>query len=229
MPDDRSSSQGEKKTILFNCTKKETHHPNAGFKKLARRLKANFKISSNKDEISKDRLAEANLLVFGGPREQFSTNEFEEIKNWLSGGGRCLILLGEGGEKEKSNMNYLLEEYGMSINNDSVLRNVFYKYLHPKEVFIAEGVLVPDLARKKVVTNLVTCIMMFTHHYSSSRRIRSTLEVCGRAHNLNPHRLLLAMLESPRTSCSSCTRTVHPSTYSAPRGRCYPRAQSRTP
>jgi intraflagellar transport protein 52 len=40
--------------------------------------------------------------------------------------------------------------YGMSINNDSVVRSVFYKYMHPKEVFIAEGILVPDLIRKKV-------------------------------------------------------------------------------
>lgn len=38
----------------------------------------------------------------------------------------------------------------MSVNSDSVMRSVFYKYLHPKEVFIAEGVLVPDLARNKV-------------------------------------------------------------------------------
>jgi hypothetical protein len=39
----------------------------------------------------------------------------------------------------------------MSVNNDSVMRSVFYKYLHPKEVFIAEGVLVPDITRKKVL------------------------------------------------------------------------------
>ena len=38
----------------------------------------------------------------------------------------------------------------MSINNDSVMRSVYYKYIHPKEVFIAEGTLVPDLIRKKV-------------------------------------------------------------------------------
>jgi hypothetical protein len=38
----------------------------------------------------------------------------------------------------------------MSVNSDSVMRSVFYKYLHPKEVFIAEGILVPDIARKKV-------------------------------------------------------------------------------
>ena len=43
----------------------------------------------------------------------------------------------------------------MSINSDSVLRSVFYKYMHPKEVFIAEGTLVPDLIRKKVGNNYV--------------------------------------------------------------------------
>lgn len=150
MPEDRASSQGERKCILFNCTKKETHHPNSGFKKLSRRLKSTFKISTNKDEIVRDRLAEADVIVFGGPRDPFSTNEFEEMKRWLSSGGRCLVLLGEGLDNQKGNFNYFLEEYGMSINNDSVLRSVFYKYLHPKEAFIAEGILVPDLARKKV-------------------------------------------------------------------------------
>lgn len=162
MPEDRAE-RGDKKCILFNCTKKETHHPNNGLKKLARRLKTNFKISTNKDEISRDRLAEANLLVFGGSREPFSKVEFEEIKTWLSGGGRCLVMLGEGGEKQKGNMNFLLEEYGMSINDDSVLRNVFYKYLHPKEVFIAEGILVPDLARKKVSLSR-SMTPLYSHH-----------------------------------------------------------------
>jgi intraflagellar transport protein 52 len=61
------------------------------------------------------------------------------------------VLVGDGGEKETGcNINYLLEEYGMSINSDSVMRSVYYKYLHPKEVFIADGVLVPDLCKKKV-------------------------------------------------------------------------------
>lgn len=40
--------------------------------------------------------------------------------------------------------------YGMSVNSDSVTRSIFYKYLHPKEVYISEGILVPDLIRKKV-------------------------------------------------------------------------------
>lgn len=39
--------------------------------------------------------------------------------------------------------------YGIELNRDSVMRSVYYKYLHPKEVYIAEGLLVPDMGRKK--------------------------------------------------------------------------------
>lgn len=144
------SDDSAKRTILFNASKRESHQPSGGFKKLFRRLKTNFRVVTNKDELSRDRLSESSLVVFGGPREPFSSLEFVELKSFLGGGGRVLVLLGDGGEKQTGcNMNYLLEEYGMSVNNDSVMRSVFHKYLHPKEVFIAEGVLVPDIARKK--------------------------------------------------------------------------------
>ena len=71
-----------------------------------------------------------------------------------------MLLLGEGHEMPKDNLNYFFEEYGMSINKDSVLRSVFYKYLHPKETFIAEGILVPDLARKKVSILLLKFMLL---------------------------------------------------------------------
>ena len=49
-----------------------------------------------------------------------------------------------------SRSHFCYYRFGTTVNADSVLRSVYYKYLHPKEVFIAEGVLVPDIARKKV-------------------------------------------------------------------------------
>jgi intraflagellar transport protein 52 len=56
-------------------------------------------------------LSESSLIIFGGPREPFSTAEFNELKAFLSGGGRALVMLGDGGEKQTGcNMNYLLEE-----------------------------------------------------------------------------------------------------------------------
>jgi isoprenylcysteine carboxyl methyltransferase (ICMT) family protein YpbQ len=50
---------------------------------------------------------------------------------------------------------------GMSVNADSVLRSVYYKYVHPKEVFIAEGILVPDIARKKNTATLGMLVYVF--------------------------------------------------------------------
>ena len=51
-------------------------------------------------------------------------------------------MLGEGGESRYgTNVNYLIEEFGISFNNDTVVRTVYYKYLHPKVVHVGNGVL----------------------------------------------------------------------------------------
>lgn len=42
-------------------------------------------------------------------------------------------MVGEGGEnKWGSNVNYFLEEYGIWINSDAVVRSSYLKYMHPK-------------------------------------------------------------------------------------------------
>ena len=65
----------------------------------------------NKDEVTADRLSEADLVIFGGPRDLFSVAEFKEIKAWLSNGGRAIFLFSDGGEKASGcNINYFLEE-----------------------------------------------------------------------------------------------------------------------
>lgn len=87
------------------------------------------------------------------------------------------MMLGEGGElKYDTNINFLLEEYGIMVNSgaarhlthfkslvcfrcphllilllrpilllcfaaDAVVRNVYYKYFHPKEALVSNGVL----------------------------------------------------------------------------------------
>lgn len=61
----------------------------------------------------------------------------------------------------------------MSVNNDSVTRSVFYKYLHPKEVYIADGVLVPDIARKKNTVTLGTGKKSTTNNPSNSNTTAS--------------------------------------------------------
>lgn len=81
---------------------------------------------SIKDEITSDRLNEADLVIFGGPRDLFSAAEFKEMKQWLNNGGRALILLGDGGEKQTGcNLNYLLEEYVYIMSLSSLYSNLW--------------------------------------------------------------------------------------------------------
>lgn len=77
----------------------------------------NHFIFRNKDEINHDVLSDVKLFVIPGPREKFTENEFNCMKRYLDSGGSILVLLGEGGEKNyQTNVNFLLEEYGIMIN-----------------------------------------------------------------------------------------------------------------
>jgi len=130
------------KSICFDCSKREIFTPSQGLKALRRKLQNAYKISANKDTITLERLREASLVVFMGPRERFQAAEFEAMNQFLSEGGSILISLGEGGEGSfGTNVNYFTEEYGMAFNSDAVLRTVYYKYPHPKEVHISNGVI----------------------------------------------------------------------------------------
>ncbi|XP_041588602.1 intraflagellar transport protein 52 homolog isoform X2 [Vulpes lagopus] len=129
-------------TILFNAYKKEVFTTNNGYKSMQKRLRSNWKIQSLKDEITSEKLIGVKLWITAGPREKFTAAEFEVLKKYLDGGGDILVMLGEGGESRfDTNINFLLEEYGIMVNNDAVVRNVYYKYFHPKEALVSNGVL----------------------------------------------------------------------------------------
>ncbi|KAK3090664.1 hypothetical protein FSP39_013510 [Pinctada imbricata] len=136
--DDKS----QRNIILFNSSKSEIFTPNNGFKTLNRKLRSTWKIQSNRSEINVETLSGASIFALCGSREKFTGAEFEVIKRYIDGGGSVLVMLGEGGEnKYDTNINFLLEEYGVMVNSDSVVRTSYYKYFHPKEALIANGVL----------------------------------------------------------------------------------------
>jgi len=134
--------------VLFDLSKRSAANPKAGSKELVRKLKAEFRVVLNEDTITAAVLQEVNVALFLGSREKFTADEFTALKQFMEAGGAVIILLGEGGEsKFPTNVNYFLEEYGVSINNDAVVRTAFYKYHHPKECCITSGVLAQDLCR----------------------------------------------------------------------------------
>lgn len=143
-----AAPEKEAKEIMLDVSKRELGNPQQNFKKFHRKLKGEFNVSVNKDNLTLEKMQTANMVIFAGPREMFSSDEFTAIKDFLAAGGNVFFMLGEGGEgKHNTNVNYLLEEFGISINNDAVVRTVYHKYHHPKEALITHGVLCKDLVR----------------------------------------------------------------------------------
>ncbi|XP_067856451.1 intraflagellar transport protein 52 homolog [Heptranchias perlo] len=138
----------QRNTIVFNASKKELFTTSSGYKSLQKKLRTNWKIQSFKDEITEEKLIGVKLWITAGPREKFTAAELEILKKYLESGGCILVMLGEGGEsKYDTNINFLLEEYGIMVNNDAVVRNMYYKYFHPKEALISNGILNREISR----------------------------------------------------------------------------------
>ncbi|XP_022207970.2 intraflagellar transport protein 52 homolog isoform X1 [Nilaparvata lugens] len=128
--------------ILFNQSKNELFKLNDAFKILQRKLKSSWKIVINNDEVTNEVLYGVSILILAGPREKFTENEFNVMKKYLETGGSIFVMLAEGGEKKfETNINFLLEEYGIMINSDCVVRTHYYKYFHPKECLIVDGII----------------------------------------------------------------------------------------
>lgn len=89
---------------------------------------------SNKEELTVEKLSVARVLVMCGPREKYTATEIETLKQYLEKGGSLLVTLGEGGEaKHGTNINYLLEQFGMSINSGMAIQPTciyVYRYLY---------------------------------------------------------------------------------------------------
>ncbi|GLC42371.1 hypothetical protein PLESTB_000654100 [Pleodorina starrii] len=136
-------SGAEETRILFSTAKGEHYTHKQGYKQLFRRLRSSYRPDKlEKDDFSLETLRSAHIVVFGCPKEKFTAPEVDILKKFVRGGGSVLVLMSEGGEeKAGTNINYFLEQFGMNVNNDAVVRTTHYKYLHPKEVLISDGVL----------------------------------------------------------------------------------------
>ncbi|XP_077976712.1 intraflagellar transport protein 52 homolog isoform X2 [Styela clava] len=172
-------------TILFNQTKRELFSLGNGFKVWNRRLRNNWKVAPLKDEISSDSLNGARLYIMPGCREKFTVTEFDQIKQYISDGGSVLVMLGEGGETHfNTNLNYLLEDFGIMVNSDAVVRSEYFKYFHPKEALVSNGVLnraishaagkyIPGLddSSEKDEINSVSQTLQFVYPYGATLNV----------------------------------------------------------
>lgn len=111
--------------------KSENYTIQNGFKIWNRRLKQQgLKVKSTED-LYDGSFVSSSLLIMPNPNRKFTTQEYEELKNYILAGGSILILLAEMGEKmSNSNINYFLEDFGIAVNNDTVIRTSFVKVIN---------------------------------------------------------------------------------------------------
>ena len=120
----------------------------SSLRKMVKKLRRDFKCEINKTDITLKRLKECHMLLLGGPRLPFNAQELQDIRRYIDEGGKVVVMMAEGGEnKQNTNINALLEQVGMSVNTDCVIRKTFHKYLHPKEAFVGNGCLSEELVK----------------------------------------------------------------------------------
>ena len=123
-------------------------NPKKGYGEFFKKMKHEYKCSLNKEEIDISNLDGIKIIILGMPRQMFNAKELDHLKQFVQSGRSLFVILGEGGEqKSNTNINYLLEQFKISVNNDCVVRTSFYKYLHPKEAFTSNGCASKDFVR----------------------------------------------------------------------------------
>jgi intraflagellar transport protein 52 len=72
--------------------------------------------------------------VFPGVQERFTKDELQAIEDYLNEGGHVIFLFDESQDANISrNVNFLLEQFGIAVQTDSVIRTVYHKgFYHPK-------------------------------------------------------------------------------------------------
>ncbi|KAI4468714.1 ngd5/osm-6/ift52 [Holotrichia oblita] len=110
---------------------------------------------SNKEEISSQILKTSNIIILPGSQNPFEESELNALKSFINEGGRVLVLLAESNQDDTSNINILLEEYGIIPNMDCLIRTHYYKYFHPKECYISDISINTSLNKDKASFNIV--------------------------------------------------------------------------
>jgi intraflagellar transport protein 52 len=127
--------------ICFNVCRQEQYHPNKGYRQLARKIRQSGTIEMNKEDVTLDRLAQHDIVIFPAPQTALSEDDMSVIRQYVEAGGSAMLLLGDGHGGQYSYLNKALEEWtGITLNEDCVVRTVLHKYLHPKEVCVTNGI-----------------------------------------------------------------------------------------
>jgi len=142
----------ETPTIVFDGFHEPSKTATQGLKLLHAMLKSNFTVVTSRDEFSKSKLQASQIrcLVLTAPKKPFEANEVAALRDYLTNGGRVLVM-GLGGEDEEAELiqnqlNAWLSAYGVTMEHDAVIRTVYRRdYYNPREVYIKDSAVVTAL------------------------------------------------------------------------------------
>lgn len=135
------AARDQQPKICFNACRKEQLQPTKGLKTLQRKLKQFCIVDVNKEDLQLEKLLPHDVLVLGIPQEALTEGDLKVIKDYCDLGGSVLLTLtdGHGGRFQHLNEKFT-EWFGISFNEDCVVRTVLHKYFHPKEVCVTNGI-----------------------------------------------------------------------------------------
>ncbi len=117
-----------------------------------------YKVVSHNNEEEEEELSlityesikSYDVLIFANPQIDFQPSEIDAISIFLEE-GKSVAFFGNGSDHSNTrtihlpNLETFLLEQGIKLENDTVVRTSFHKYLHPKHVYIDDGALHPAL------------------------------------------------------------------------------------
>ncbi|KAK2722679.1 hypothetical protein QYM36_003011, partial [Artemia franciscana] len=142
-------------SVVFNISKNEEFTLQDNFKELQKYLKASWKVLLQKDRIGPGTTGGCErLIVLPTPKEKFSEIEFNALRQHIENGGKLMVIAEQNMDKEtETNIDFLLEEYGIMINQDCVIRVSPSGLFHPKECLIS-NVPLPQVSLVKNSRNI---------------------------------------------------------------------------
>ncbi|KAL3118546.1 hypothetical protein niasHT_000311 [Heterodera trifolii] len=137
------SSIASSNLIIFNQCKNEEFSLISGFRQLHKNIRRSWRTEVfNGDALVESAFEKCRIFVLPCPRAKFTEFEFDLIRKFIHSGGSLLVMCAEGGEQRNgTNINFLLEEFGIAFNSDCVIRTMFHKYFDPKEALVPNGVI----------------------------------------------------------------------------------------
>ncbi|KAK9839205.1 hypothetical protein WJX81_001213 [Elliptochloris bilobata] len=117
--------------------------PRTGYKQLLRRLGATYtsEVVAAMAPLAPRALAGAELVILACPQRRLGRAELAAVRSVVNRGGALLVLAAAGGDRAAgSNLNAVLEPYGISVEANTALRAVPHaRSLHPAEPLVADG------------------------------------------------------------------------------------------